>query len=182
MILSTKLLRPLTDLSKTGAPQPCSQCEAQAQYYDHVDGAVYCGEHTLLEDLDPENAANQRTLQGCAVSRLAAFPELQLFSELFEKREPNKNRGDKGVWISVPTSANIKQNSADAKGPLIEWIKENLIYGAASLDPHYYIQLSRKGEMAFVYIKYQQILGSRFIGIVSWESVVDFFGERKSEA
>lgn len=180
MILSTKLLRPVPENQVWACM--AKDCNKPAGYRNAAEpeGEAYCAEHTLLEDLDPLWPSNQKLLDRVPVSRMAAFTGLEKFSDLFSKREQNKDRGQRGLWVSTPAGSGINGASADAKDELVAWITGNLIYGAvAPLDKSYYIQVMRRGDLAFINLKYQQILGTRFLGIVEWASVVEFFGERK---
>lgn len=175
MITSEKLLRPLY----VGQLWQCDAegCNRPASFKDAASDEAYCDEHTTLEDLDPTWPSNASLLNGIPVSRNAAFTWITKMSDLFTPREPNKHRGARGLWVSLPTSTKIRQNSADAKDVLADWIGSNLIYGSAGgLDKHYYIQVIFKGDLAYLHIKYQQILGTRFLGIVEAESVKEFFG------
>lgn len=179
MILSEINLRPLPDNQVYVC---CGEgCNSPATFKDAHGSMAFCNEHTLLEDLDPGWSSNQRLLDRAPVSRMAAFTWLEKFSDLFSKREQNKDRGQRGLWVSMPTGTGLNGESADAKDALVDWIAGSLIYGAGGpLDKSYYVQVIRRGDLAYINLKYQQILGTRFLGIVEWASVVEFFGERKN--
>lgn len=179
MILSTKKVRMLEE----GHIWACVHegCNRPAEFKDLDSEYAACVEHTAIEDLDPECPKNQTLLANVPVSRMAAFPEIEKFSDLFGKRSLNKERGARGLWISLPVGCVVKGGTAEAKDILADFIMENLVYGdeaGQSLDKFYYVQVVQRDDIAVIHIKYQQILGTRLIGMVPWESVVEFFGER----
>lgn len=179
MILSTKKVRMLEE----GQIWECVHegCHRPAEFKDLDSEHATCVEHTILEDLDPECDKNKTLLAHQIVSRLTVFPWIEKFSDLFGQRVPNKERGARGLWVSLPIGSVVKGGTAEAKDVLTDFILENMVYGdvaGQSLDQFYYIQVVQHADIAVIHIKYQQILGTRALGMVPWESVVEFFGER----
>lgn len=182
MILSTKLLRPVPENQVWACT--AEGCNSPAEYHNAAatEGEAYCAEHTMLEDLDPNWPSNRDLLDRQSVSRQATFPDIEKFSDLFRPRPSGEDRGKVGVWISLPTACGLRGNSADAKDRLLDHIRERTIFGEESrnsLDKFYYIQIVQRGDLAYIYLKFQQITGSHFMGIVTWESLKEFFVEHK---
>lgn len=181
MILSTKLLR---RINKT-AGKVCDHCDTPAEYYDAAlpveKFTFYCGNHAFLEDLDPEDMLNQHLLTGAYVSRKSAFPECLDIEELFARATPvpvNGRRHSLQMWANVVNSPELQKGDVVARPATVEFIKENSIYGVTGLDSHHYVQINRCADegLAFITLKFQQILGSRLLAIVPWKTVENFFG------
>jgi hypothetical protein len=188
MILSTKLLRRINPAANV----VCCQCSNLATYYDAAvtEGPVgYCGSHALLEDLDPDDVRNSHMLTGVSASRMAVFPQCMDIEELFALSPPMEHgkRASLQMWVSCFAFSRqaqmLQRGDVVARPATHEWIKENLIYGSnPQLDDSYYIEIHRCDDgngtpLAYIRLKYQQILGSRFLAVVPWETVVKFFGE-----
>ena len=191
MILSTKLLR----IINKAAGVKCCQCDELADYYDAavtINGPTgYCSKHALLEDLDPDDVRNSSMLTGVSASRMSVFPQCLDIEELFSLSPPMEHgkRASLQMWVSCfafsSRGSMLQRGDVVARPALYEWIKENLIYGGhLKLDDSYYIEIHRSDDgngvpLAYIRLKYQQILGSRFLAVVPWETVVKFFGEVK---
>lgn len=162
----------------------CGMCKKPAEYYDVAlpveEFFFYCGDHSLLEDLDPDDFLNQHTLTGAYVSRRAAFPECMDIEELFAKTPRAALSGRPHtlqMWASVVNANHIQQWDVVARPAVVGWIQENSIY-TTPLDANHYIQITcREDEdLAFITLKFQQILGSRLLAIVPLKTVEKFFG------
>lgn len=184
MILSTKLLRPINQ----DAGVICSKCQAAALYYDAAEAGPtgYCGNHALLEDLDPDDSLNSRMLMGIPVSRTAAFPECMDIGELFASAPavPRDKRATAQMWARL-SPHNPPQGLDDviARPLVVEWVKLNSIYsGDHKLDTNHYIEIVLREvdgrRVAFIFLKFQHILGSRFLAVVPEETVEAFFGDQ----
>lgn len=176
MILSTKILR----MEKvTGKCAVCNSTLVEA--FDPETEEVLCVKHVQLEDLDPHWPANQSLLAYTAVSRRAMLPTATSFSELADRRQSRRERGERGVWVSSQVKERLRTCTVDVKPYLEELIHCESFGGQAkaakSLDKFYYLQVRNLGEnIAHVMLKYQEISGSRLIAIVPWDTVTEFFG------
>lgn len=104
-----------------------------------------------------------------------------LFSDLLVSGHAGNTPPGK-LWVSMPVGLGFPFfMSVTPSQPLIDFIGENGIYGneLATLDRHYYLQVvSRKEGGWLVVLKYQQILGSYWLALVSRELIHDFFSPR----
>lgn len=185
---STKLLRPL--LYVQGEEIVCSVCSCKREPTDHPSTwyedfsalieprAHYCPEHALLEDLDPEFPGNQTTLYGVPVTRKMPlqveslheiFSDLEVHPSLFDADK----RGNNKWWVSLPTGRGFCMfqyvNHTAKLLPVFDAMPKGVNGG-------YYIDIIfRENGTALVSLKYQLILGQRFVCIVPKSAVFDFF-------
>lgn len=183
MILSTKLLRRVNK----SAGKICDKCKKDAEYYDAAlpveSFAFYCGNHCLLEDLDPDDVLNQRMLGGMPVSRKMAFPECADIEELFAATpRPTgiEKRHTLQMYASVMGFPRMSATTDVVARPAVaEWIREHSIYSSdPDLDKNHFIQINPWDEqkIALISLKFQQILGTHYLAIVPWKTVEKFFG------
>jgi hypothetical protein len=184
MILSTKLLRPRLKGTLASACCKCAQeatfCDVAESLFSHSE-KFYCGKHAQLEDLDPDEYANQRVLDGAPVSRKMAFPECMDIEELFAKVPQDGPRTGTRLWCSVTNHYELESADLAPRPAVLEWIAANSIYGKElPLDKNHFIQINHWEDrgVALVTLKYQQIIGSHYLAIVPWETVEKFFGVR----
>lgn len=190
-ILSTKLLRPIlfeADLIH------CTVCScprlkpsyAETWYEDFSQPAearaYYCPEHALLEDLDPDYSGNQSTLFGIPVSRKMPL-QMQSLDEIFERPVVYKtaqhsltsraNGLRPPLWVSLPVGRNFFPHQyVEPKSSLVP-VFDTMING---LHGDYYVDVAfRRDGFALVSLKYQQILGCRFVCVIPNQAVLDFF-------
>lgn len=160
----------------------CTQCGQPAAYFDSAQvDQLYCGEHALLEDLDPNEFRNQHTLMGAYVSRKAAFPEAMDIEELFARlpiTELGKRRQGTALWANVLDAPELAKAELAPRPAVLEWLSQNSIYGQSlPLDVNHYVSIRRNDDVGVITLKFQQILGQHLLAMVPWKTVEKFFGE-----
>lgn len=187
MILSTKLLRKADPLAAEQMGWTCCLCDNPASYYDagQTGGelALYCGGHALLEDLDPDDAGNKGTLQGYPVSRTMPFPDCMDIADLLTKvpaKAGSKRLGTQ-MWASTNPLNDLQLWDVGLKPEAEKWLREHSIYGSdADLDKNHYVEITcqtRGGvNVALIRIKFQYIIGGKYLAMVPWNTVEAFFG------
>lgn len=185
MILSTKLLRkigPFSDVQRVGLT--CQECGSLATFYDAAAPAEgYCGSHALLEDLDPQARDNQQILGGIPVSRTMPFPDCMDIADLLTKvpaKAGSKRLGTQ-MWASTNPLNDLKLWDVGLKQEAEKWLREHSIYGSdADLDKNHYVEITcqtRGGvNVALIRIKFQYIIGGKYLAMVPWNTVEAFFG------
>lgn len=196
VILSTKLLRPLTQKIVDSLPHApiCAECGARADqqavgrqagwFYDHQGAeevgpsTFYCPSHALLEDLDPDWPGNQELLFRAPVSRKMPlqidsldelFLDLKFYSTL---RAAQQGRG-KGWWVSLPVGYGFATYQYVTPSVKLRPVIDQMIYGD---EGDYYVEITfRNDGLALVCLKYERILGYRLVCLVKQEEVLDFF-------
>ena len=197
VILSTKLLRPLTQKIVEGLPHAptCAQCGERAApaaersagwYYDAADaqrglGTFYCPKHARLEDLDPDWPANQEVLFRVPVSRkmplqVETLDELFLDLEWHMTMRAAQQRENKKWWVSLPVGFGFVPYQYVTPSIKLRPVIDQMVYGDTG---HYYVDITfRNDALALVSLKYEQILGQRYVCLVRAAEVLDFFARR----
>lgn len=161
----------------------CTQCGEPAAYFDSAQvDQIYCDNHALLEDLDPDEYKNQHTLMGAYVSRKAAFPEAVDIEELFARVDPTpigERRAGSRLWANVLAAPELAKADLAPRPAVLEWLADNSIYGKSiPLDLNHYVTIRRNGEVGVITLKFQQILGQHLLAMVPWKTVEKFFGAK----
>jgi len=177
MILSEKSLRPwaLPEGSK------CCVCGAENDsrfYYDPPARKFYCSSHTLLEDLDPLNKRNASMLFGCPVSRLTVFPELENIRDLLVPITAPK-RGEPNFYCRSDMFPNLRVMPTPA---LTAWVYNNMLYPRLTPDKYFFdLHIREYGgvDLAWLSLRYQEILGTRYLAVVTRANVEKIFGAVK---
>lgn len=200
--ISTRLLRPIMRGQYLGQALCCLVCDAKVRveagqavgwYRDYApnlsapDAAEFiCPSCAMLEDLDPDWPDNQTMLAHVPVRRKMPFRVesslLELFDDLTYADKAGQTPAGK-LWVSLPVNAGFPLYGSVEPTPALKGLIAQMIYGdrpGACLDKHYYLDIIWRGETeALVMIKYQQILGQRYVAIVPRQLVIDFFQPAK---
>lgn len=204
-VLSTKLLRPLPVGELPGVELHCHTCStachgddaARAGWYgdfalvfagQSITQGVYCPEHAMLEDMDPDWPANQNTLYRVPVSRNMLLKDVTSLDQIFtepvqyptleaaSKARSNVHLKGSKWWVRLPVTMDFAPWQYVDHQPALQPVFDNLLYGA---EGDYYFEITfRQDDLALVSIKYEKILGSRFICLVPKAEVIDFFWKK----
>lgn len=164
MLLHKRNLRVMTPKQKVSNPN-CSVlgCIRNSYSLDSETGEAFCPAHTLLEDLDPNDPLSARVIGSTPVSRLAWFPE----SHLHELIEGPAERTT-GFFLHAPLTLKLPRY-VSLSPTLRHRIEEEMLYGLSDV----YLELIsfKKESYAKLFAKYNKILGSRLVGVFSFEDL-----------
>lgn len=191
---STKLLRPLQytpDPSRASHDVvTCRTCGINMSEYEackagwYRDAGApqdhYCPAHTLLEDLDPDWLPNDRVLEGLPVSRKMPLQGITDLAQIFSKpiayrapREAEEARRNGRFWVHLPTGSGFCPYPYVIPTEAVLPVLDQMVYGRHG--DYYFDIIWRHSDTALVSLKYQQILGQRFVCLVPRQAVLDFF-------
>ena len=105
----------------------------------------------------------------------ATLPQLLEFVRY--EAEPVRSRRGNELWLSLPHDYGFPlYTTVRATAELKDFVARNSIYGDEhDLDKSHYLEaVFRDDETALVVLKYQQILGSRWLCIVPQAQIFDF--------
>lgn len=199
--ISTRLLRPIMRGQYLGQALCCLVCDAKVRveagqavgwYRDYApnlaapDAAEFiCSNCAMLEDLDPDWPDNQVALAWVPVRRKMPIQIRESLAELFTERSTGKAAGETPpgmLWVSLPVGCGFDlYNHVRPSQALID-VMATMIYSAQpGVNPsnHYYLDISWRDDHALIQVKYQQILGHRYVAIVPRQFVNDFFQAAK---
>lgn len=191
---STKLLRPVELFKYDEVDLSCHVCasmvngraaRAEGWYEDcSVEPGdlrqFYCREHVLLEDLDPDYPPNDRYLEGSPVTRRLPLMGRRM-DDLFSGLVTHGKAGmvkEGWLWASLPVGEGFPLYRSVRPSPDVVEVLARMIYGDCNgnFDSKYYLQVAWVGEdEALLTIKYQQILGHRYLARIDRTEVREFF-------
>lgn len=168
-------------------------CTAEGQYRDLQDTWYvdvdnnkldhYCPEHSKLEDLDPEDGRNRKLLHRVPVRSNMFFQDVQSLDELmtidqYSNRMVERRFIDsKTMWLCLPSELNRPLIYIYVKptAKLEEVVLSTIYGGNQPYDQYHYVQVNKYGDDEYlISLKYQQIIGSRYVCRVS-RQVLDSF-------
>lgn len=159
-----------------------------------------CGEHTLLADLDPEHPVNRRKLHGVPVACNFVAPLDMPLKDLFEKvlvRPTDKldHIGQQQLLLSLLLPHSPRYRHARSQYPvtnlqmahtpkvvpsqaLLEIVETKMLYGLSKpLTNHYFLEIvERHDDQILLSLKYQQIIGRRYLGLYHWHELFNLLG------
>lgn len=106
------------------------------------------------------------------------FPDVKL-TDLFNlvrfEKQAWTQRAEGQLWLCLPLGLPMYATVA-VTDKLGEWIAENMIRDGGNLDHNYHleVQFYDRDHVADVFIKYQDILGSRLLCVVPQTELMDF--------
>jgi hypothetical protein len=106
------------------------------------------------------------------------FPDVKL-TDLFNlvrfEANAQTKRVDGQLWLGLPSGLPMFTTVA-VTDKLSKWIAENMIRDGGNIDKNYFleVQLFEREDVAHVYIKYQDILGSQLLCVVPRTQLLDF--------
>lgn len=168
-------------------------CQAQERYdvaqdvpwYHDTEQELHflCPGHSMLEDLDPEDPRNRSVLQGVPVRSNLAFQDIGSLGELMTVTQHSdriidrRNMGPKDMWLSLPSGVGRPPRYIYVRPTeKLEQVVAGMLYGTElPFDQHFYVQVNKyRDDEYLVSIKYQQIIGSRYVCRVS-RQILDSF-------
>lgn len=189
---STKLLRPLEPGHLMNMVMACQVCDVRAigdqaridgWFVDQRFGSghqFYCPRHALLEDLDPDWPDNQKLLQGVPVSRKMPLQGITDPAELFHDMVLEKQAGanhqnlQNRCWISLPVGHGYNLYHYAKLQPAVQAIAGSMV------SSDLYVEIvQRSNGTLLVSLKYQRMLGSRFVCILPSIRCLDSFFTKK---
>lgn len=106
------------------------------------------------------------------------FPDVKL-TDLFNlvrfEKQAQTQRTEGQLWLCLPLGLPMYTTVA-VTDKLGEWIAENMIRDGGNLDRNYHleVQFYDRDHVAHVFIKYQDILGSKLLCVVPQTEIMDF--------
>lgn len=98
-----------------------------------------------------------------------------LFNLVRFEKQAQTQRTEGQLWLCLPLGLPMYATVA-VTDKLGEWIAENMIRDGGNLDRNYHleVQFYDRDHVAHVFIKYQDILGSRLLCVVPQTELMDF--------